>query len=76
MCVHLQYFIIIWMFFLFVGKQQVSLAKEFEALVQGDARFQVTNDVLMGLVCFRLKASLSCHILHVYYAIYLLPYYY
>lgn len=43
---------------LFYDKQQVSLAKEFEALVRSDNKFQVTNDVLMGLVCFRLKVRL------------------
>ena len=35
--------------------QDVRLAKEFEALVRKDERFEVTHDVTMGLVCFRLK---------------------
>jgi len=35
--------------------QHVGLAKQFEQLVRQDARFDVTNDVTLGLVCFRIK---------------------
>ncbi|KAI5743132.1 aromatic-L-amino-acid decarboxylase isoform X2 [Diaphorina citri] len=36
-------------------RKQISLAKEFEQLVRSDDRFEVIYEVLMGLVCFRLK---------------------
>ncbi|XP_054713370.1 aromatic-L-amino-acid decarboxylase-like [Uloborus diversus] len=36
-------------------RKHVALAKEFERLVCGDARFEVVEPVLLGLVCFRLK---------------------
>ncbi|XP_077382933.1 aromatic-L-amino-acid decarboxylase isoform X3 [Festucalex cinctus] len=38
-------------------RKQVALAKEFESLVQADKRFEICADVIMGLVCFRLKGS-------------------
>lgn len=38
-------------------RKHVSLAKEFEDFVQADNRFQITADVVLGLVCFRLKGS-------------------
>ncbi|XP_051920710.1 aromatic-L-amino-acid decarboxylase isoform X2 [Hippocampus zosterae] len=38
-------------------RKQVSLAKEFESLVRADKRFEICADVIMGLVCFRLKGS-------------------
>ena len=31
------------------------MAKQFEQLVRQDTRFDVTNDVILGLVCFRIK---------------------
>ncbi|XP_069133967.1 aromatic-L-amino-acid decarboxylase-like [Argopecten irradians] len=40
-------------------RKHVSLAKEFEQLVLADSRFEVVADVVMGLVCFRLKGSNS-----------------
>ena len=35
--------------------KQISLAKKFEQLIRGDDTFEIVGDVLMGLVCFRLK---------------------
>lgn len=37
--------------------QQVALAKEFESLVRADKRFEICAEVIMGLVCFRLKVT-------------------
>lgn len=36
-------------------RKQIALAHEFEASVKADSRFEIIGDVLMGLVCFRLK---------------------
>lgn len=33
----------------------MALAKEFEGLVLADGRFEISADVILGLVCFRLK---------------------
>jgi aromatic-L-amino-acid decarboxylase len=38
-------------------REHCRLAKIFENLVRGDARFEVMNKVQMGLVCFRMKGS-------------------
>ncbi|XP_071401756.1 aromatic-L-amino-acid decarboxylase [Centroberyx affinis] len=38
-------------------RKQVGLAKEFESLVRADKRFEICAEVIMGLVCFRLKGS-------------------
>lgn len=38
-------------------RKQIQLAHEFEDLVRSDDRFEVTSEVLMGLVCFRLKGE-------------------
>ncbi|XP_043276522.1 aromatic-L-amino-acid decarboxylase [Venturia canescens] len=38
-------------------RSHVSQAHEFEALVRGDPRFEIVAEVVLGLVCFRLKAS-------------------
>uniref|UniRef100_A0AAQ4RZR6 Aromatic-L-amino-acid decarboxylase n=1 Tax=Gasterosteus aculeatus aculeatus TaxID=481459 RepID=A0AAQ4RZR6_GASAC len=38
-------------------RKQVVLAKEFESLVRADKRFEICAEVVMGLVCFRLKGS-------------------
>ncbi|XP_076006569.1 aromatic-L-amino-acid decarboxylase [Genypterus blacodes] len=36
-------------------RKQVALAKEFEGLVRADKRFEICAEVIVGLVCFRLK---------------------
>lgn len=36
-------------------RNQHALAKRLQKLIQSDARFEVCNDVYLGLVCFRLK---------------------
>ncbi|OQR76186.1 aromatic-L-amino-acid decarboxylase-like [Tropilaelaps mercedesae] len=38
-------------------RDHVRLAKKFECLVRHDERFEVANEVLLSLVCFRLKGS-------------------
>nr|BCT26321.1 putative aromatic amino acid decarboxylase [Euura sp. 'Pontania] len=38
-------------------RSHVSQAHEFEALVLSDPRFEIVAEVVLGLVCFRLKAS-------------------
>lgn len=38
-------------------RKQIGLAHHFEDLVKSDDRFEVTEEVLMGLVCFRLKGQ-------------------
>uniref|UniRef100_A0A8C4NDD3 Aromatic-L-amino-acid decarboxylase n=1 Tax=Eptatretus burgeri TaxID=7764 RepID=A0A8C4NDD3_EPTBU len=35
----------------------VAMAREFEEFVHKDERFEITNEVKLGLVCFRLKGS-------------------
>ena len=35
--------------------QDAALAKEFEALVLGDPRFEIVAEVNLGVVCFKLK---------------------
>jgi len=37
--------------------QDVAMAREFEEFVHKDERFEITNEVKLGLVCFRLKVS-------------------
>lgn len=38
-------------------KKHVALAKQFEQLVRQDSRFDVTHDVTLGLICFRMKVD-------------------
>ncbi|KAJ8921089.1 hypothetical protein NQ315_015886 [Exocentrus adspersus] len=38
-------------------RKQIDLAHYFESLVRSDERFEITEEVIMGLVCFRLKDS-------------------
>uniref|UniRef100_A0A674MV00 Aromatic-L-amino-acid decarboxylase n=1 Tax=Takifugu rubripes TaxID=31033 RepID=A0A674MV00_TAKRU len=38
-------------------RKHVSLAKEFEKMVLADENFEICAEVIMGLVCFRLKGS-------------------
>ncbi|XP_055701578.1 aromatic-L-amino-acid decarboxylase [Phlebotomus papatasi] len=38
-------------------RNHIALAKRFEQLVRSDERFEVRNDVHLGLVCFRLRQS-------------------
>ncbi|KAL0268429.1 UNVERIFIED_CONTAM: hypothetical protein PYX00_010382 [Menopon gallinae] len=40
-------------------RHHITLAKRFENLVRKDPRFEVCNEVRLGLVCFRLKGSNS-----------------
>jgi len=36
-------------------RKQIKLAHDFEGMLKTDSRFEVTHEVTMGLVCFRLK---------------------
>ncbi|XP_016362411.1 aromatic-L-amino-acid decarboxylase-like [Sinocyclocheilus anshuiensis] len=38
-------------------RKHVGLAKDFESLVRADQRFEISADVVLGLVCFKLKGS-------------------
>ncbi|KAJ8939250.1 hypothetical protein NQ318_015208 [Aromia moschata] len=38
-------------------RKQIELAHYFESLVRSDDRFEITEEVIMGLVCFRLRGS-------------------
>lgn len=38
-------------------RKHVELSHEFESLVRQDPRFEICTEVILGLVCFRLKGS-------------------
>lgn len=38
-------------------RKQIGLAHEFEKYVLSDDRFEIIHEVIMGLVCFRLKVG-------------------
>ena len=38
-------------------RKHVSMAKHFEELIRKDDRFEIVGDVILGLVCFRLKGE-------------------
>ena len=40
--------------------QHIALAHELEDMMKQDSRFEVTHEVKMGLVCFKLRVSKNC----------------
>lgn len=38
-------------------REHVRLAKKMEAMLRADAKFEIVNEVIMGLVCFRMKGD-------------------
>lgn len=40
-------------------RNHVAQAHEFEALVLSDSRFEIVEEVVLGLVCFRLKVKIT-----------------
>ena len=38
-------------------REHVRLAKKMEGLIRAEPVFEIVGDVLMGLVCFRMKVS-------------------
>lgn len=38
-------------------REHVRLAKRFESLLLSDDQFEIIGDVIMGLVCFRMKVG-------------------
>ncbi|EFO86083.1 CRE-TDC-1 protein [Caenorhabditis remanei] len=38
-------------------REHVRLAKKMETLLRADAKFEIVNEVIMGLVCFRMKGD-------------------
>ncbi|CAJ0606705.1 unnamed protein product [Cylicocyclus nassatus] len=42
-------------------REHVRLAKKMEALLRADQTFEIIGDVIMGLVCFRMRGSDECN---------------
>lgn len=42
--------------------KDVKLAHQFEELVKADQRFEIFGEVVLGLVCFRIKVSTRPHL--------------
>ena len=47
-------------------RHQVTLAREFEAMVRDDDRFHVVTEGVLGLVCFRLKVSYTFRLTYLF----------
>lgn len=43
-------------------RNHVAQAHEFEALLLSDSRFEIVEEVVLGLVCFRLKVKMNVYI--------------
>jgi aromatic-L-amino-acid/L-tryptophan decarboxylase len=44
---------------IFSSTKHVNLAKEFEKMINNDAKFELIGKVTLGLVCFRIKVSVK-----------------
>ncbi|KAA3677687.1 uncharacterized protein DEA37_0015134 [Paragonimus westermani] len=50
--------------------QHAKMAQVFEMLISSDDRFEVTNDVRFGLVCFRLKVIICALLTEILFSLY------